>query len=50
LEIHKDCSRLDYGPCGKLHQTVEFIKDIPQWHDEWFPIANNGISDEFEGM
>lgn len=41
---------LDYEPYGKLHETVEFIKDTPQWRDEWFSIANNGIDDEFEGM
>ena len=48
LEVKQDW--LDYGPYGKLHETVEFIKDTPQWCDEWISIANNGIIDEFEGM
>jgi hypothetical protein len=63
LEIHQDRSKaeikdllevrqdwLNHGPYGKLHKTVEFIKDTPQRRDEWFSIANSGIEDEFEGM
>ena len=62
LEIHKDRPKteikelleirqdwLDHGPYGKLHKTIEFIKDSPQRRDEWFSIANTGIEDEFEG-
>ena len=48
LEARQDW--LDYGQYGKLHETVEFVKDTPQSRDEWFSIANNGIVDEFEGM
>ena len=48
LEVRQDW--LDYGPYGKLHETVEFIKDSPQRRDEWFSIVNNEIDDEFEGM
>jgi hypothetical protein len=63
LGIHKDRSKaeikelvevrqdwLDYGPYGKLHKTIEFIKDSPQRRDEWFSIVNTGIEGEFEGM
>ena len=63
LEIHQDRSKteikellevrqdwLDHGPYGKLHKTVEFIRDSPQRRDEWFSITNSGIDDEFEGM
>jgi hypothetical protein len=62
LEIHQDRSKaeikellevrqdwLDHGPYGKLHKTVEFIRDTPQRRDEWFSIANSGIEDQFEG-
>jgi hypothetical protein len=48
LEVRQDW--LDHGPYGKLHKTVEFIKDSPQRRDEWFSMANSGIDDEFEGM
>lgn len=38
------------GPYGKLHETVEFIRDSRQRRDEWFSIVNSGIDSEFEGM
>jgi hypothetical protein len=48
LEIRQDW--LDHGPYGKLHKTVQFIRDSSERRDEWFSIANSEIEDEFEGM
>jgi hypothetical protein len=47
LAVRKDW--LTNGPYGKLHNTVNFIRDTPQRRDEWFSIANSGIEEEFEG-
>jgi hypothetical protein len=48
LAVRKDW--LTNGPYGKLHKTINFIRDTPQRRDEWFSIANSGIEEEFEGQ
>jgi hypothetical protein len=44
LEVRQDW--FDHGPYGKLHKTIEFIRDSPRRREKWFSIANSGIDDK----